>query len=149
MKETIKFKGVDPYSDQWKYWSPDDPNDLELAQDFWSTCKDICEFICLKDKNNVEMYEGSVFTHDGSTGELFGDDLGTRSYKGEFIYIVKTAAGFLGRHISYLECKNHAKFVTNSYKGWAPISNYDLWNNQKSFEVVGDIFQPEYFKYRI
>lgn len=103
----------------------------------------ICEeYTGLKDKNGAEIYEGDVVR----IPEMY--DLNKykvpeiKSLRGKIGFVFKSSAGFNVRHVSSLG--ENEGLINVIHKGYGMIDNYDLWNYQRVFEVIGNIHEnPE------
>jgi len=96
----------------------------------------IMQYTGLKDKNEVKIFEGDIVKFIGGTCfKLNMNHYGKFYDIGSILKVSKLLSGFTLQSISAdMDAPN---LVGN-------ISNYDLWNHQRSFEIIGNIHQnPE------
>ena len=103
---------------------------------------ELLEYTGLKDKNDVEIYEGDIL-RVGSLGHLRRDS----SYKDQqkvnerdMFYVKCLKSGFTLRDITTpLSCD-----IPNLHNS---INNYSFWNGQNDLEIIGNIHEnPELLK---
>jgi len=127
MNREIKFRAFD---DGKMLTMPIDTN-FELSMFFGFLRDDaiIMQYTGLKDRNGKEIYEGDIVETDGSMS--FNNYESDEGAKRE-IFVLPT--GFCGVRLSNEFDKKHP----SSAHIW---QNYDLWNIQKSLNIIGNIYE--------
>ena len=98
------------------------------------------QFTGLTDKNGNKIFEGDVLKFVGGTCDFFiKSAYGHRHEKGTIFTVKWFPSGY-----TLYESKTKNPLYPNC---WSNIGNYDFWNNSRSFEVIGNIYDnPELLK---
>lgn len=106
------------------------------------------QYTGLLDKNGKEIYEGDILYCNGSTGVPLLQPYGMPAMepRNERFIVVKLDCGYVLRHISTFGSSGY-ETPNCIINGWRLLHNYDFWNHQRSFDVIGNIYEnPELLK---
>ena len=144
MKREILFRGKTQFGSNWEYgflsW-----HDLGHGKNYFINNQAIIsetvgQFTGLTDKNGNKIFEGDVLKFVGGTCDFFiKSAYGHRHEKGTIFTVKWFPSGY-----TLYESKTKDPLYPNC---WSNIGNYDFWNNSRSFEVIGNIYDnPELLK---
>ena len=152
MKREILFHGKRVDNGQWVEGSliGEDVivgNIVDFEEDYFTTKfwyrvepETVGQFTGLTDKYGTKIFEGDVLKFVGGTCDFFiKSAYGHRHEKGTIFTVKWFPSGY-----TLYESKTKDPLYPNC---WSNIGNYDFWNNSRSFEVIGNIYDnPELLK---
>lgn len=148
---TIKFRGQKPSNGVWVYGSLVYLNEIDAAI-YYQTGKGpvrsmelvyvnpdtVCQFTGLLDKNGKEIYEGDVLRSDEYPYSCIGDKRRDNYYA--VVYYCEEGACF-----GTVTVKNPSSDVGGISDG---ILDDVEREKMKNFEVIGNVYEPEWKQYR-
>ena len=148
---TIKFKGQKPSNGAWVYGCLVYSNEIEAAI-YFQTGNDsakamdlvyvhpdtVCQFTGFLDKNGKEIYEGDVLRSDEYPYSCIGDKERDNYYA--VVYYCEEGACF-----GTVTAKNPSSDVGGISDG---ILDDVEREKMKNFEVIGNVYDPEWKQYR-
>lgn len=121
--EAIWFNGFPTLKDKQIYMpNPNDENCDELNVETWSMVFDVGQYTGIKDKNDKEIYEGDIVKRIDMTpiAQLCGkENVGVISF-------------------------DNGSFVLNTGETTYLMGNYNLFLNNCSYEVIGNIYENKH-----
>ena len=137
MKREILFRGKRVFDNKFEYgflsWHSLGDGVNYFVNNNVVYAETVGQFTGLTDKNGTKIFEGDVLKFVGGTCDFFVKSAyGHRHEKGTTFTVKWFPSGY-----TLYESKTKNPLYPNC---WSNIGNYDFWNNSRSFEVIGNIY---------
>lgn len=109
---------------------------------------ELMQYTGIKERKNKEVYQSDILRLNSPTGywrlQAYGFE--PKNAHNERFVVTKLDCGFVLRHVSFYEIIGTESWDAPNLicKGWTIINNYEFWNEQRNFELIGNIYEnPE------